>query len=170
MKITEIVLEAHHYVHKTIQIGSWTVHLDSHAIVSAAHRNVPFEVLTNIISYLCFMPDVLPTFPVGRGAYFQDTNTLVSIFVKRISENDVRIETVLGSDMKPKPPLFRRPVPANTKSAPANLKQIEKHLHKASQEQGRDAVSQDIESGAHFAKNLNREQRRRLEKIQRRSK
>lgn len=168
MKINEILTEAHHSILLTLPIGPWKVQIDSHAYATLPARNIPLENFTNMISYMCYLPDVLPTIPVGRGAYFQDTNTAISIYVTRVSDNVVRVETVLDRTMKPKQPLFRRPVPAPDMK---NLKPVDYGSMKADvQARGRDAVSQDIEKNLQPIMPVNRAERRKFAKVMRRLK
>jgi hypothetical protein len=164
MRFKEIISEAHHSILSTTRIGPWNVQFDSHAFVTIADRNIPPEQYTNIVTYMCFLPDVLPTIPVGRGAYFQDTNTKISVYVTRVSVDTVRVETVLGPDMPPKPPLFRRPVPP---SSVKHKKLDLSRLRADTQARGRDAVSQDMEKLQPMVPR-NREERRRLDKAMRR--
>jgi hypothetical protein len=162
MKISEIILEAHHSILATTKIGPWNVQFDSHAFASIANRGIPPEDYTNIASYMCFLPDVFPTVPVGRGAYFQDTNTRISIYATRVTKDTIRIETVLGPDMQPKPPLFRRPVPPSTvkHKNPLDLSQ----LRARTQVLGRDAVSQELEKIKPLMP-VNRAERRKFSKF-----
>lgn len=167
MKIKEIIFEAHHSIIATFPSSKWKVEIDSHAMVSQVDRNIPLHQFTNMITYMCSLPDVLPTIPVGRGAYFQDTNTRVSIYVTRTADKTVRVETVLSPTMKPKAPLFRRPVPAWT---PKGYKPDDYGTMQADiQARGRDAVSQDLEQIKPFMP-VNRQQRRQFAKQMRRFK
>jgi hypothetical protein len=168
MKVSDIITEAHHSIMATRTIGQWTVQIDSHAFVSAIDRNVPMEVFSSMISYMCFLPDVLPTIPVGRGAYFQDTNTKISLYVTRIANNTIRIDTVLAPTMKPKAPLFRREIPA-MKLKPSQKPMDTSQLRSKTKTLGRDAVSQDIEQLTPLLP-ANREQRRLFAKKMRRLK
>jgi len=168
MRIKEILTEAHHSIILTMPIGPWKVQIDSHAYATLPARNIPLENFTNMISYMCYLPDVLPTIPVGRGAYFQDTNTAISIYVTRVADNVVRVETVLDRTMKPKQPLFRRPVPAPDMK---NLKPVDYSAIKADvQARGRDAVSQDLEKTLQPITPVNRAERRKFAKVMRRLK
>lgn len=167
MKITEIINEAHHSIAGTFKIGPWTIYFDSHALVSVAHKEVSLADFTNIVSYSCTLPDVYPTIPIGKGAYFQDVNTMISIYVTRLSRFELRVETVLPKTQIPKPPMFRRPVP------PASFKDNKRvgatlaSLKADSLVRGRDAVSQDMEKN--LATPKNRAERRQLDKLMRRS-
>ncbi len=170
MKILEIIQEAHHSIINTIKMGRWTVHLDSHAMVSVAHKGVSLEHFSNIISYSCFLPNVYETVPIGKGVFFQDVNTMISIYVHRLAENELRVETVLPPSEIPKPPMFRRPVPITDQKPTSKITKSMNAMRAASQERGRDAVSQDLEKLAPIYQNLNREERRKMYKMMRRSK
>ena len=167
MKVHEILNEAHHSILTSFLAGPWKVEIDSHALVSRAERNIPLHTFTAIITYMCSLPDVLPTIPVGRGAYFQDTNTRISIYVTRTADKTVRVETVLSPSMRPKAPLFRRPVPAWQPKVhkPDDLAPMQADI----KARGRDAVSQDLEQLKPLMP-VNREQRRQFDKIMRRVK
>jgi hypothetical protein len=168
MRLKEIISEAHHSILVTMPIGPWKVQIDSHAYATLPARNIPLENFTNMISYMCFLPDVLPTIPVGKGAYFQDTNTAISIYVTRVSNNVIRVETVLDRTMKPKQPLFRRAVPAPDMT---NIKPVDYGSLKADvKARGRDAVSQDIEKNLQPIMPVNRAERRKFSKLMRRLK
>ena len=169
MKITEIISEAHHSIVHRMKIGQWTIHIDSHALVSAPHKNVSIEDFTNIVIYSSMLPDVYQTIPIGKGVFFQDVNTMISIYVKRISENDLRVETVLPKSEIPKPPMFRRPVPANKIKRSKKQGEIYNTARTDSLKRGRDEISQDIEKIASLPP-LNRQQKRELDKRMRRSK
>jgi hypothetical protein len=171
MKIQEILTEAHHGVLMTLPFGPWQVQIDSHAYATIPHRGIPLESFVGIVSYMCSLPDVLPTIPVGKGAYFQDTNTAISIYVTRVADDTVRVETVLDRTMKPKQPLFRRPVP-HWSPNPAKKRVTDKTMQaiqKTTQQRGRDAVAQDAELIQPLTV-MNRAQRREFEKKLRRSK
>ena len=167
MKVHEIINEAHHSILASFPAGPWKVEIDSHAMVSQVDRNIPLHIFTAIITYMCSLPDVLPTIPVGRGAYFQDTNTRISIYVTRTADKTIRVETVLSPAMMPKAPLFRRPVPAwQPKSRqPDDLAPMQADI----KARGRDAVSQDLEQLKPLMP-VNREQRRQFAKQMRRVK
>lgn len=179
MRAQEFVNEAHHYRIGSQEIGQWTVHIDSHALVTIAHRDIQLGDVINILTFACKYVPELKTIPRGKGAYFQDTNSLISIYIRRSEHypNELTLETVLEPSMRPSPPLFRRPVPPtpqdlqDTPELRANKAAMRKHT----QAQGRDAVSQDIEgmmpgirdyairkSAAAPEVPLNREQRRAL--------
>jgi hypothetical protein len=170
MRASEFITEAHHSILKTMTIGSWNVLIDSHAVVSMASRGVSPIDFSNIITYACIYPDIAATIPVGKGAYFQDVNTMVSIYLHRLGENQLRIETVLGPDMKPKPPMFRRPVP-NTinKKVSAKFQQSQDKMAQAVQKYGRDAVSQEMSTYAPLL-SMNRADRRALMRSAKRKK
>lgn len=182
MRAEEFITEAHHHRMGTQQIGQWTVHVDTHALVSAADRDIATGDMVNIAEFAFKYVPELKTIPRGKGAYFQDTNTLISLYIKRSANypNEFTIETVLGPDMRPSPPLFRRSVPPTPewmqdtpkdKAARAAMRRDTRAL-------GRDAVSQDIEGMMPQIRNyslkksmstevpLNREQRRALKKYQ----
>lgn len=148
MRANEFVTEAHHYRMITQKMGPWTVHIDSHAFVTVADRGIGLADVVNILSFACFNVPELKTIPRGKGAYFQDTNTLISLYIKRSDHypNELTLETVLSPDMRPTPPLFRRSVPAHTIQEPANVTAGQANMQKRIQAVGRDAVSQDVES------------------------
>ena len=184
MKIQDII-EAHHSRLITHQMGDWTVHFDSHLMATIPDRRIPLADVVNIISYACLLVPELKTIPRGKGAYFQDTNTLISIYIRRNQHypNELTVETVLSPDMRPTPPLFRRSVPPHDMKVPKGHDKMMDYYHKKSQQYGRDAVSQDLENQK-FGQNqtdlrpemlspealdvlrsrLNREQRRTLDK------
>jgi hypothetical protein len=164
MKITEIISEAHHSIISKTKIGPWTVHLDSHAMVSVAHKGVPLEDFSNIVTYSCLSPDVYQRVPIGKGVFFQDVNTMISIYVTRLSETDLRVETVLPKSEIPKPPMFRRPVPFHGMKRPKEVNSALNAIRADSLDRGRDAVSQDMEKSATSMANLNRQQRREFDK------
>lgn len=173
MRAKEFITEAHHSIMKTFPIGKWKVLLDSHAFVSVATRNIPMRNFTNIITYACIYPDIVDTIPIGKGAYFQDVNTMISVYLHRLSENEIRVETVLSPDMKPKPPMFRRPVPINTeKEDPTVIKGQELMAKRVQQHgpEGRDVVSKEIESDITPWLNLGRAERRALDRKLKRKK
>lgn len=179
MRAQEFVTEAHHHRIGSQEIGQWTVHIDSHALVTIADRDIQLGDVVNILTFACKYVPELKTIPRGRGAYFQDTNTLVSVYIRRSEHypNELTLETVLSPNMKPSAPLFRRPVPPtpqDMQDTPA-LKAQKAAMRRDTQAQGRDAVSQDIEGmmpdiRAYAARPrsaeapLNREQRRALNK------
>jgi len=170
MRASEFITEAHHSILKTMTIGPWSVQIDTHAVVSMASRGISPIDFSNIITYACIYPDVAATIPLGKGAYVQDTNTLVSVYLHRLSENEIRVETVLGPDMKPKPPMFRRPVP-NTinKNVGAKFQQSQDKMAQAVQKYGRDAVSQEMSNYAPLL-SMNRADRRALMRSAKRKK
>ena len=173
MRASEFIVEAHHSIIKTMPIGPWKVQIDSHAFVSMAARGVSPLDFSNIVTYACLYPDIVDTIPIGKGAFFQDVNTMVSVYLHRIGENEIRIETVLGPDMKPKPPMFRRPVPVNTMKLDPRTKQGQDALAKRIQQhgpEGRDVVSKEIETDVTPWLNLGRAERRALNrKLKRKS-
>ena len=168
MRANEFITEAHHSILKTMTIGQWRVLIDSHAVVSMAARNVSPITFSNIITYACIYPDVAATIPIGKGAYVQDTNTLVSVYLHRLSENEIRVETVLGPDMKPKPPLFRRSVP-NTNNVKLDPKFLngQNKLAQDIQQYGRDDISKRISAVAPIL-NLNRADYRKFQRLMKR--
>ena len=170
MRANEFITEAHHSILKTMTIGQWRVLIDSHAVVSMAARNVSPIDFSNIITYACIYPDVAATIPLGKGAYVQDINTMVSVYLHRLSENEIRVETVLGPDMKPKPPLFRRSVP-NTinKNVGAKFQQSQDKMAQAVQKYGRDVVSQKMSTYAPLL-SMNRADRRAIMRSAKRKK
>jgi hypothetical protein len=149
MKITEIITEAHHHRMGSSQIGQWMVHIDTHAFVTLSSRNVSVGDAMNILNFACKYVPELKTIPRGKGAYFQDTNSLISLYLKRSKDYpmDITLETVLDSSMKPTPPLFRRPVPPTPEDMQdtPNMKAGAELMRQQVQAKGRDAVSQDIE-------------------------
>ena len=169
MRASEFITEAHHSIMKTMTIGSWRVLIDSHAVVSMTARNVSPITFSNIITYACIYPDVAATIPIGKGAYVQDTNTLVSVYLYRLSENEIRVETVLGPDMKPKSPMFRRPIPSTTRKTSPIMQQNLDYMARQAQQYGRDAVSQKLATIAPYS-NLNRADRRAFNRVVKRKK
>jgi len=162
MKISELLCEAHHSLFHTQEIGPWKVLIDSHFIVSLAHKGVRLEDASHILAYSCVLPDVWQTVPIGKGAYFQDANTWISLYIKRIGPNELRLETVLPPSEKPKPPMFRRLVPKSTYTIKPKDQKMISQMGAETKLRGRDAVSQEIENLLNTP--MNREQRRRLEK------
>jgi hypothetical protein len=183
MRASEFITEAHHHRIGSQEIGQWTVHIDSHALVTIADRDIQLGDVINILTFACKYVPELKTIPRGKGAYFQDTNSLVSIYIRRSEHypNELTLETVLGPKMTPSPPLFRRsvpPTPQDLQDTPS-LRASKAAMRKHTQAQGRDAVSQDIEGMMPAIKDysarrsaaapevpLNREQRRALNKYQ----
>lgn len=167
----EFINEAHHSIMKTLTIGKWKVLIDSHAFVSMAARGISPLDLSNIVTYACIFPDIVGTIPIGKGAYFQDVNTMISVYLHRLSETEIRVETVLSPDMNPKPPMFRRPVPINKMALDPKIKQGQELMAKKIQQhgpEGRDIVSKEIETDITPLLNLNRADRRKLNrKLQR---
>lgn len=164
MRANEFITEAHHHRVLTHKIGKWTVHFDSHLMATIPARDIPLEFAIYMINYVFWnIPDI-DTIPRGKGAYIQDTNSLVSIYIKRSQSypTEFTVETILAPSMKPTPPLFRRPVPPNPKFSQDNKKQKEKmaKFKKDAEERGRDAVSQDLSQSMDNFKKLNRKQRR----------
>ena len=144
MRATEFITEAHHSILAVMKLGPWRVQIDSHALASAANRGVDTADFTNIINYAAQIPNTLSTIPIGKGAYFQDINTMISIYVHRISQDEIRVETVLGPDMSPKPPMFRRPVPKHNLKPIPGEKQAREWWGQQTQQHGRDHVSQEL--------------------------
>jgi hypothetical protein len=186
MKITEIITEAHHSRLVTHKMGDWTVHFDSHLMATIPDRQIPLEDVVNITTYACLRyADELRTIPRGKGAYFQDTNTLISIYIRRNQHypNEITVETVLSPDMKPTPPLFRRPIPSHGLTIDKQHQKTMDYYRQQTQARGRDAVSQDLETAKFgqgpremkpelmskeeldiMRQKMNREQRRMLDK------
>ena len=147
MKILELITEAHHATYMKFQYGPWRVELDTHLIASQLERKIQLADITNIIDWVTKQPDILSTIPLGRGAFFQDVRTAISIYFSRLEQDLVRVETVLPPTMKPKPPLFRRPVPPHDlPPLTRQQKRGQDRLTKMAQQQGRDAVSQHLAS------------------------
>ena len=169
MRATEFVTEAHHSILKVMQMGQWRVHIDSHAMVSAAARGVDAADFSNIISYATHIPNTLSTIPVGKGAYFQDVNTMISVYIHRLGQDELRVETVLGPDMSPKPPMFRRPVPAHNLKVEPSLKQAQAAMRKQTQQHGRDYVSQKLADVKPII-NMNRADRRAFKRMTKKNK
>ena len=182
MKIKEVVTEAHHSRLISKKIGEWTVHLDSHLMATIPARRIPLADVVNLINYACLEVPELKTIPRGKGAYFQDTNTNLSIYIRRNQHypDQITIETVLSPDMTPTPPLFRRSVPAHDFKMNKTHQERMDYYHQQAQERGRDAVSQDLETAVlnrgkkpedmspeeidKLRQKMNREQRRSLDK------
>jgi len=150
MRAREFTTEAHHYRMATQKMGNWKVHLDSHAVVTMADRDIDSGSVINILGFACRNVPELGTIPLGKGAYFQDTNTLISLYLKRSDHypDEITLETVLSPDMRPTPPLFRRPVPPAPRDMQDNalVRANKQAMKQKTQARGRDAVSQDIES------------------------
>ena len=148
MRAREFVTEAHHYRMATQQMGPWTVHIDSHAFVTMADRSISPGDVVNMLSFACRSVPEIKTIPRGKGAYFQDTNTMISIYIKRSDSypNELTLETVLPPEMAPTPPLFRRPVPPHDMRDTPLIKSGQQAMRQKIQSVGRDAVSQDVES------------------------
>lgn len=191
MKVKDIITEAHHSILITEKIGKWTVHIDSHALASIPERNVSLGDVVNILNFFCKYVPEIDTIPRGKGAYVQDTNTLISLYIRR-SKNyptELILETVLSPSMKPSPPLFRRsvpPTPDDMKDSP-ELKSTMAATRRQTLTRGRDAVSQDLETlkpkinamklskqydspQSNSEPPLNREQRRAMAKMMRKQK
>jgi len=182
MLVNEIITEAHHSRLATQKIGPWTVHFDSHLMATIPARQISLPDITNIITYACITCAAdLKTIPRGAGAFFQDTNTLISIYIRRNQHypDQLTIETVLSPEMTPKPPLFRRPVPPHNMKINKNDEKRMAYYHQQVQLRGRDAVSQDLENAKFGQKKpelmspveldklrqqMNREQRRELDR------
>ena len=168
MRASEFITEAHHGILKTVTVGPWSVQIDTHAAVSLASRGVSPSTFTDIVTYACSSPNIVDTIPIGKGAYFQDVNTMVSIYLHRLSQNEIRVETVLGPDMKPKPPLFRRSVP-NTNNVKLDPKFLngQNKLAQDIQQYGRDDISKRISAVAPIL-NLNRADYRKFQRLMKR--
>ena len=164
MRAAEFTTEAHHSILKVIQMGPWRVHIDTHAIVSATARSVDVADFSNIVSYATHVPNTLNTIPVGKGAYFQDVNTMISIYIHRLSEDELRVETVLGPDMRPTQPMFRRPVPPHNRKVDPRLKQSQDAMRKQTQQHGRDTISQRLADIKPIV-NMNRSDRRAFKRM-----
>ena len=174
MRARAFTTEAHHYRMITGSMGPWTVHIDSHAFVTVADRGIKLADVVNILTFACLRVPELKTIPLGKGAYFQDTNTLISLYLKRSDHypNEITLETVLSPDMRPTPPLFRRAVLSHNIKEPKHVTSGQQAMRQKIQSVGRDAVSQDVESmmPAFNAKTnalgipQNREERRALDK------
>jgi len=161
MRASEFITEAHHSIMQTMTIGSWKVLIDSHAFVSMTARDVSPIDFSNIITYACIFPNIVDTIPIGKGAFFQDINTMISVYLHRLSKNEIRVETVLSPDMKPKPPMFRRPVPTSHIKLDAKTQRGQAELSKEIRQRGRDEVSQELETIKPLL-NMNRADRRAL--------
>jgi hypothetical protein len=169
MRATEFLTEAHHSRLFTQKMGKWNVHFDSHFLVTVSARNISLPFVSHMISYIFYNLDDIETIPRGKGAYIQDTNTLISVYIKRSNSypTDFTIETVLSPDMKPTPPLFRRSFPAAPKSLkdkPHDRKMQDK-IRKDVEQKGRDKVSQDLSDIGFKPQLLNRANRRTLSKL-----
>lgn len=169
MRSCEFISEAHHSILATRQIGPWNVHIDTHAIASQASRGIDLADFTNIITHACFLPNTLNTIPVGKGAYFQDLNTRISIYIYRLGNDELRIETVLGPDMKPKPPMFRRAVPSHNIKIDPRVNPAQNAVAQVAQQHGRDYVSQHLSDLAPIA-NMNRTDRRAFNRLMKKKK
>ncbi len=53
MRAKEFVTEAHHYRMATQKMGNWKVHLDSHAVVTMADRDIDSGSVINILGFAC---------------------------------------------------------------------------------------------------------------------
>ena len=172
MRATEFITEAHHSIIKILSIGPWRVHIDSHAFVSMTSRGVSPLDLSNIITYACIFPKIVDTIPIGKGAYFQDVNTMISVYLHRLGENEIRVETVLSPSMKPTPPMFRRPVPISNEKLDPKVKQNQEKMAQRIQQygpDGRDIVSQEISTLTPIL-NLNRTDRRAYNRFMKKKK
>ena len=168
MRANEFISEAHHSILNTVTRGPWSVQIDTHAVASMASRGVSPSDFSDIVNYACKSPDTLNTIPIGKGAYFQNINNMVSVYILRLSENEIRVETVLGPDMKPKPPLFRRSVP-NTNNVKLDPKFLngQNKLAQDIQQYGRDDISKRISAVAPIL-NLNRADYRKFQRLMKR--
>lgn len=147
MRASEFITEAHHSRMLTWKLGTWTVHIDSHAFVSLPERDIALHDFVNILTFACKYVPELKDIPRGKGAYFQDTNTLVSLYLRRSQHypSEITVETALGPNMKPKPPLFRRSVPPPDYQDTDDMKRTAVSMRDRTMTHGRDKVSQDIE-------------------------
>ena len=148
MRASEFVTEtAHHSRMYTAPVGKWNVHIDTHQIVTAAARNIPASVASNIIRYAFTKVPDIETIPRGKGAFFQDTNTLISIYIFRSKNypNEFTVETILSPEMKISPPYFRAAVPPTGLTDPPGVQAGQEFIRQQVQARGRDAVSQDME-------------------------
>jgi hypothetical protein len=169
MKISEIITEAHHSILTTINIEPWRVQIDTHAFANMAARGISLRNFTSIVSYACTFPDILDTIPIGKGAFFQDINTMISVYLHRLSENEIRVETVLSPDMKPKPPMFRRPVPIDNRKDDPKIQRKQAFIAQKVQQQGVDAVSQKLSTIGPIS-TMNRANRREFSRFLKRKK
>jgi hypothetical protein len=172
MRAKEFITEAHHSILKTLRIGPWIAHIDSHAVVSMTTRNISPLDFSNIVTYACMFPNILDTIPIGKGAYFQDVNTMISVYLHRLSVDEIRVETVLSPSMKPTPPMFRRPVPISNRKLDPKVKQAQEKMAQRIQQygpDGRDIVSQEISTLTPVL-NLNRADRREYSRFVKRKK
>jgi hypothetical protein len=163
MRAKEFINEAYHSKLVTSKIGDWNVHVDSHAFVSHVDRNITLGVFTNIITSACLMASPeLEKIPRGTGAFIQDINTKISIYVSKSKSfpRDITVETVLSPTMTPKEPVIRIDAPPNTiKELPRTVKATSA-LKKDIQAKGRDEVAQTLIAPPP----MNREQRRAWKK------
>jgi hypothetical protein len=169
VRANEFISEAHHSILNTVTRGPWSVQIDTHAVASMASRGVSPSDFSDIVNYACKAPDTLNTIPIGKGAYFQNINNMVSVYILRLSENEIRVETVLGPDMKPKSPMFRRPIPSTTRKTSPIMQQNLDYMARQAQQYGRDAVSQKLATIAPYS-NLNRADRRAFNRVVKRKK
>ena len=172
MRAADFIIEAHHSRLATHKAGQYTVHIDSHFLVTTAARNIPLKFISRFINYTFIMIPEIETIPRGQGAYVQDTNSLISIYIRRSKSYPLEftVETVLSPGMKPTPPFFRRSFPFSPdehKTDPRTAKAQAK-MAKDIEQRGRDAVSQDLEDMPIKPHLMNRQQRRALAKQRRR--
>jgi hypothetical protein len=172
MRAQEFLTEAHHARLATHKAGRYTVHIDSHFLATTAARNIPLRFISRFINYTFIMIPEIETIPRGKGAYVQDTNSLISIYIRRSNSYPLEftVETVLSPDMKPTPPFFRRSFPFTPneyKTDPRTIKAQTK-MAKDVEQRGRDAVSRDLEDMPFKPQLINRQQRRALAKQARR--
>lgn len=163
MRAFEFITEAHHHIYKVVQVGPWAVHFDSHAEASRIDRQVSQHDVNNILIHACNQPETLSTIPQGRGAYYQDVNTRVSLYLHRLGPDSIRFETVLDASLTPNPPMFRRAVPPHGQKPSVKSRNMDAALRDYTQKKGRDALSQAMQN-TQDAPPLNREQRRMLDK------
>ena len=166
MRANEFVNEAFHSKIITSHQGRWTVHIDSHALVSLPTRGIPLIEFTNIISHACGYADSeLEKIPRGTGAFIQDTRTKISIYVRKSNSFplDLTVETVLSPTMTPKTPLISITTSYQGHDTPDVVKS-HKNIKSRVDASGRDAVAQELDRTTQAVKNMNREQRRALKK------
>ena len=169
MKINEILKEAHHSIIGTLVIGDWILDIDSHFEVSLADRShiLNAKEVSSIITYACLYAEGLKSVKRGTGVFVQDTNSKISIYLRKYKNqpNRLVLETVLEPDMKPTEPVIRIAVPvSDTKMRKKDIDNIA-NMRKHTQEFGRDSVSQDIERNTNLMKGMNRHDRRAFKKM-----
>lgn len=166
MRAIEFITEAYHSKLATQELGKWTVHIDSHAFVSLTDRNISLRDFTNILSYAFVVAsDNIEKIPRGTGAFIQDINTNISVYVSKSKSFplDITVETVLAPTMTPKDPVIKIAVPLDTRpDAPAVLK-AKTSMKKKIDASSRDDMAQQLDNFKDRPP-LNREQRRALDK------